>query len=151
MEHALNNPDRSAGIDIGRSISKFMLIAYVSVSVVYLIVSARGYQLALDKRLMPNAYFGFRNGDTFASVDAWNAAQLTGFSWTLFAGGGALAIGVVVLSVAYFRHWSPISHIVIVTIAPLVLLGALGAAYYQANAAAADVARHIIVDDRPVI
>ncbi|WP_109365323.1 SdpI family protein [Mycobacteroides chelonae] len=100
---------------------------------------------------MPNRYFGFRNGDTFASVEAWNAAQLAGFSWALFGGGCALAIGVVVLSVAYFRHWTPIVHIVIATIAPLVLLGALGAAHYHANAAASNAVRHIVVDNRPVI
>lgn len=151
MGHALDNSNSSDAIDIGRSISKFILTTYALVSGIYVVLAARGYQLALDNKLMPNRYFGFRNADTFASVDAWNAAQSTGFTWALFAGGATLAIGVVILAVAYVRRWSPMVHIAIAVIAPLALLGALGAAYYQANAAATDVARHIVVDTQPVI
>ncbi|SIE35620.1 Uncharacterised protein [Mycobacteroides abscessus subsp. abscessus] len=151
MGHALDNSNSSIGSDIGRSISKFTLIVYVLISVAYLVIVARGYQLALGNQLMPNRYFGFRNADTFASVDAWNAAQLAGFSWALFAGGAALVIGIVILGVAYVRSWPPMIHIAIAIIAPLALLGALGAAYYQANAAAADVARHVTVNTKPVI
>lgn len=86
-------------------VSKWLQFGFlIPVALILVGATVYGYAKSQTNSLQPNFTFGFRSADALRSVEAWNAAQRTGFTWMLFGGVTILILCAIALSLGLWKN-----------------------------------------------
>ncbi len=104
-------------------VSKWLQFGFlIPVALILVGATVYGYAKSQTNSLQPNFAFGFRSADALRSVEAWNAAQRTGFTWMLFGGVTILILCAIALSLGLWKNLNTM---------PLIWIVLAGAAAYS--------------------